>query len=445
MSTDTVTAAATDTVRPMSAATAEQAERVPWLRGVAWPLARRTLIALWRHLLTLYVVARLGLVWAAFCAATHLADTHARTDRETGRTTIRIRHVPRLDRIEIGPHGATLRVKLRPGQDLRTYTALAAALRHTARCQAASAAEIEEEPGYLQLRLLRRDPLHRVIDLPHEIAPGVLAIGLTETGQPWLIDLTGVPHWVVSGATGSGKSAIQAAILAALAPTDAALILWDLKFGLEAEPWRARATDIAAKPEQVTASCTRLLDLAERRAAGFRRLQVGSVEEAAAAGVTLRRVVVICDEIAELTLADDHAINELLRVVQLVRALGIHVILAGQRFGSDLGKKITAVRAQVGGRVCARVNDIETARMVLSALDDDAHRRALTVPRPGQVIVQTDAEWHYARATYLGSAERRAVAARHAEQNLSWEQLLAADAAALPPAPIPAPAVRLDH
>ena len=109
------------------------------------------------------------------------------------------------------------------------------------------------------------------------------------------------------------------------------------------------------------------------------------------------------------------------------------------------GKKITAVRAQVGGRVCARVNDIETARMVLSALDDDAHRRALTVPRPGQVIVQTDAEWHYARATYLSSAERRAVAARYAEKALSWQQVLAADAAALPPAPVPAQAVRLDH
>jgi len=61
------------------------------------------------------------------------------------------------------------------------------------------------------------------------------------------------------------------------------------------------------------------------------------------------------------------------------------------------------------------------------------------------VIVQTDAEWHYARATYLSSAERRAVAARYAEQTLTWAQLLAADAAALPPAPVPAQAVRLDH
>ncbi len=375
-----------------------------------------------------------------------VGDRRSRVDRETGKVKVRIEHVPKLDHVHIGPHGATLRVKLRPGQDLDTYTAVCAALRHTARCQAASAAEINDQPGYLQLRLLRRDPLHRVMDRPREIRPGVLSIGLVEDGEAWLVELGVEPHWVISGATGSGKSAIEAAILAALAPTDAALLLWDLKFGLEAEPWRRRATAIATTPEQVTTWCRRLLELAERRADGFRRLQVGNYDEASAAGVHLRRVVVVCDEVAEIALGgDEDTVAELLRVVQLVRAMGIHVVLAGQRFGSDLGKKITSVRAQIGGRICARVNDVETARMVLSNLDDDAQRRALTVPRPGQAIVQAGATWHYARATYLSSAERRATAARHAEQAVSWQQLLDQDAAALPPAPIPAQATRLDH
>ncbi len=421
-------------------------EQAAWLRGTAWPAVRRAAITLWRHLLTLYAVARLGLLWAGFCAATGLADQRTRVDRDTGKVKVRIEHVPKLDHVHIGPHGATLRVKLRAGQDLDTYTAVCPALRHAAHCQAASAAEIHDQPGYLQLRLLRRDPLQRVIDQPREIRPGVLSIGLIEDGEPWLLDLGAEPHWVISGATGSGKSAIQAAILAALAPTDAAILFWDLKFGLEAEPWRGRATAIATTPEQVTTWCRRLLELAERRADGFRRLQVGNYDEATAAGAQLRRVVVVCDEVAEIALGgDEDTVAELLRVVQLVRAMGIHVILAGQRFGSDLGKKITSVRAQIGGRICARVNDVETARMVLSNLDDDAQRRALTVPRPGQAIVQTGPTWHYARATYLTSVERRATAARHADQAVSWQQLLDQDAAALPPAPIPAQATRLDH
>lgn len=255
----------TDTLR-LPVAAEQTAESTPWLRGIAWHALRRTAIAAWRHLLTVYVVARLGLLWAAFCGATSLADKRTRVDRETGNVTERIRHVPRLDNVQIGAHGATLRVRLRAGQDLHTYTAICPALRHTAHCQAATAAEIDDQPGYLQLRLLRRDPLHRVIERPREISPGVLSIGLTENGEPWLIDLTAEPHWVTSGATGSGKSAIEAAIVAALAPTPAAILMWDLKFGLEAEPWRARTTDIATTPTQVSAWCSELLDLASRHA-----------------------------------------------------------------------------------------------------------------------------------------------------------------------------------
>lgn len=422
-----------------------------WLLGVAWPATRRWAIAAWRWLLTLYVIVRLGLVWRRFCGATGLARKHQHIDRDTGKLRTRIHQVPRLSRVQIGQHGASLRVRLRAGQCLEDYTKATGALRHAARCQAAGATEIDDEPGYLRLRLLRRDPLHWVLDVPRQISPGVLTIGLIENGEPWRLDLTAEPHCVISGATGSGKSAIEAAILRALAPTPAVLVMADLKFGLEAQPWRQRLSGVATTPAQVSAWCQALLVEAERRADLFKRLGVNNIEEAAALGVDLRRVVFVIDEIAEVALNDDSrgtGVAELLRVVQLVRSMGIHVILAGQRFGSDLGKGITSVRAQVGGRVCARVNDIETARMVLSNLDDDAQRRAMTIPRPGQAIVQTGPDWHYARAAYLSSAERRAVAARYADQAIGWADLAADDDHAarvvLPPEPLPATTTRLD-
>jgi S-DNA-T family DNA segregation ATPase FtsK/SpoIIIE len=443
----------TDTLTSTPVATADAAERPAWLRGTAWPTIRRWAVALWRYLLTLYVIARLGLVWVRFTGAAGLADRRTQIDPDTGRMRTRTYKVPRLSRVQIGPHGATMRVRLSPGQDLDTYTAACAALRHAARCQAASAAEIDHQPGYLQLRLLRRDPLHRVLEVPREISPGVLHIGLLEDGRPWPIDFTAEPHYLVSGATGSGKSAIQAAILRALAPTPAVIVMADLKFGVEAQPWRPRLTAVATTHGQVVAWCQALLDHAERRANLFKRLpDVGNINEATALGVHLRRVFFVIDEVAEIALQGDKngtGVNELLRVAQLVRSMGIHVILAGQRFGSDLGKGITSVRAQIGGRVCARVNDTETARMVLSNLDDDAQRRALTIPRPGQAIEQTGAEWHYARATYLSSAERRAVATRHADQTTAWPDLAADDdqaaAAVFGPAPIPATTTRLDQ
>jgi S-DNA-T family DNA segregation ATPase FtsK/SpoIIIE len=415
----------TDTLTSTPAATVDTTERPAWLRGIAWPAVQRWAVALWRYLLTIYVVARLGLVWARFAGATGLADQRQRMDSDTGKLRVTIHHVPRLDRVQIGPHGATLRVRLRPGQDLTTYSKVTPALRHAARCQATSAAELGDQPGYLQLRLLRRDPLHRVLDVPRELAPGVLSIGLTENGEPWLIDLTDEPHCLISGATGSGKTAIEAAILRALAPTRSQIIMADLKFGMAAEPWRKRLTAVATTPEQVTTWCRQLLELAERRAGQLRHLVAEDIDEAAATGVHLRRVVFVIDEVAELALAGDQGgIPELLRIVQLVRAMGIHVILAGQRFGSDLGKGITSIRAQIGGRVCARVNDVETGRMVLAGLDEDAQHRAMTIPRPGQAIVQTGSTWHYARASYVGTVARRAIATRYADHALSWPDLL---------------------
>ncbi len=80
-------------------------------------------------------------------------------------------------------------------------------------------------------------------------------------------------------------------------------------------------------------------------------------------------------------------------MVQLVRAMGIHVILCGQRFGSDLGKHVTSIRAQVSGRICLQVNDTQTAEMVLGGLDSEVQRRALGLARPGMAIVPAGQDW----------------------------------------------------
>lgn len=108
----------------------------------------------------------------------------------------------------------------------------------------------------------------------------------------------------------------------------------------------------------------------------------------------------------------------MLRVVQIVRFLGIHVLIAGQRFGADLGKNVTAIRAQLDERTRLRVNDPETARMALPALEQDAAERALSLPRKGQAIQQQDAAWRCARCGYQPAAQIRALAAlRHTWQH----------------------------
>jgi S-DNA-T family DNA segregation ATPase FtsK/SpoIIIE len=396
----------------------------------------RAAIAGWRYLLTLMPVLRLGLLWARFCAATGLAMQRTRSDQFGGLYTT-IHSVPRLGQYRVGPHGWTMRVRLRPGQHLDQYTAPSIPLRHTARAQAVKVLELPDQPGFLDLRILRRDPLIRVTERPRQLAPGRLVVGATESGESMVFDFNEHPHYIAIGATGSGKSMTLACLQAAIAPTDAVLVFWDLKFGIEAEAWRARYTEVATTQPEVLTSCGRVLWLAEQRAAILRRLGVRNIAEADQLGVHLRRAYVHIDEVAEL--AHDHdaekiadkVLRELLRIVQLVRAMGIHVILCGQRFGSDLGKNITSIRAQVSGRVCLRMNDAQTAEMVLSGLASEDQKRALTMLRPGMAIVQTGPTWHYARCSYLTTVEIRVLAAAHADKRISWDQLVLADRAAL--------------
>ncbi|MER5672781.1 FtsK/SpoIIIE domain-containing protein [Pseudonocardia alni] len=399
----------------------------------AW-ITRRSVDG-WRTLRTLLALVRLGLLWRSFCGNTGLALQRLHT-AEHGRMRVEVFAVPRLDRYTISPHGWSMRVRLRPGQHLDDYSAVCTPLRHTARVQSVKALELRDQPGFLELRILRRDPLTRVTERPREQAPGRLICGSTDNGDPLVLDFAEHPHYLISGATGSGKSMLLSGLQAAIAPTDAAMVCWDLKFGIEAEAWRERYTEVCIRQDDVLASCGRVLALAEQRAGILRDLGVRNVAEADALGVHLRRVYVLIDEVAEIALdhdgerTADRVLRELLRIVQLVRAMGIHVILCGQRFGSDLGKSVTSIRAQVSGRVCLQVNDVQTAEMVLGGLDAEVQKRALSLHRPGMGIVHAGQDWHYARCSYLTTAEVRALATAHADRRVSWDELSTADIAA---------------
>ncbi len=84
-------------------------------------------------------------------------------------------------------------------------------------------------------------------------------------------------------------------------------------------------------------------------------------------------IVVFVDEVAELFLVAtrkdeerrDEMVTQLIRLAQLGRAAGIYLEVCGQRFGAELGKGATMLRAQLTGRVCHRVNDEASAKMAL--------------------------------------------------------------------------------
>ncbi len=84
----------------------------------------------------------------------------------------------------------------------------------------------------------------------------------------------------------------------------------------------------------------------------------------------------------------ERIVTALIRLAQMARAVGIHLEICGQRFGSELGKGATMLRAQLTCRVVHRVNDKQTAEMGLADVAPDAVLAAALIPaeRPGTAV-----------------------------------------------------------
>lgn len=342
--------------------------------------------------------------------------------------------VPRWRRPQFGQGGFSVQLPMLLGQTVDDWRAAAPVL--AAGWGAARVVVTPAGSGVL-LTVLLRDPL----DNPTALTPSCeealrVVVGVREDGRPLTLDLRAVPHWLVVGATGSGKSNLLNALVAALAPEPVALVGLDFKGGLELGPFVPRlsalATDRATALELLT-DLVNLLALRQRvlRAAGVR--SVWDLDEA----VRPVPVVVVVDEVAEVFLDSGSGRDEaaeiagcstaLIRLAQLGRALGVHLVLCGQRVGSDLGKGVTALRSQLGGRVCHRVHDPDTARMCLGDIDAEAVHaaQALNPHRPGVVVLaDTAAGWTFARSCHVPHDVAEHVANEHAGRAVSWVQLV---------------------
>jgi DNA segregation ATPase FtsK/SpoIIIE, S-DNA-T family len=129
--------------------------------------------------------------------------------------------------------------------------------------------------------------------------------------------------------------------------------------------------------------------------------------------------VLFIDEVAELFLVAtrkeeerrDEMVTQLIRLAQLGRAAGIYLEVCGQRFGAELGKGATMLRAQLTGRVCHRVNDEASAKMALGDIAPEAVYAACAIAPelPGLAVVgDTSGGWSRIRTPHLTLAEAAA-------------------------------------
>ncbi|MBZ6248787.1 cell division protein FtsK [Streptomyces olivaceus] len=318
--------------------------------------------------------------------------------------------------------GLTVTVRLHAGQTPAMYMKAADALVHAWKVHAVRVTSPER--GLVLLTATATDPLQRpgLATAPAELLAAL--IGVLESGGAWVMNLRLVPHWLIAGATRSGKSTLLARLITQLAPQRVALIGIDCKGGMELGLFADRLSALATcRKEAVAVLFALAADMRERMTA-CRSAGVRSIWELPD---KLRPVpiVVIVDEIAELYLSDgtreskteaEQCSTLLLRLAQLGAALGLHLVVAGQRVGSDLGPGVTALRAQLGGRICHRVNDPGTAEMTLGDLNKDAVAVAQSITaqeRGVAVCTGPDGGWSRARSHLTPTEEAVSTARKH--------------------------------
>jgi S-DNA-T family DNA segregation ATPase FtsK/SpoIIIE len=339
---------------------------------------------------------------------------------------------PRLGLLRPTRLGWRMRLRLHDGQVPADYEKAAEGIAHAWRVH--SVRVVDVRPGRVTLWATMRDPLVEVVTVPETGELLTVRPGKLENGRDWVIDFRAVPHWLNVGATQSGKSNLANALLKGLAPQPVALVGFDLKGGVEFTPYAPRLSALATTRKESVDLLVDLVGEVENRMALCRAhgaRNVWTLPE------DLRPVpvVVLVDEVAELFLMADKSEKDevaktataLLRVAQLGRAFAVYLVVCGQRVGSDLGPGVTALRAQLSGRVCHHVNDPETANMALGDLDPAALDAARAIPAetPGVCIVAgQDGSWHRARSVYVPEHEAEQAARDFAHLTPDWETLV---------------------
>lgn len=188
-----------------------------------------------------------------------------------------------------------------------------------------------------------------------------IPLGIGADAEPLTARLADMPHLLVAGTTGSGKSAFLTSMLTALllrnSPDDMRLTLIDPKrVELSAFAGAPHVAESVTEVAHAGPTLRRLCDVMDARYEAFKALGVKEFSEyndKADDGARMARHVVVVDELADLMLTTSVCERFLSRLAQLGRAAGIHLVLATQR---PEAKTFTGlIRSNIPARVCFAV------------------------------------------------------------------------------------------
>ncbi|WP_339147298.1 MULTISPECIES: DNA translocase FtsK [unclassified Sutcliffiella] len=206
-------------------------------------------------------------------------------------------------------------------------------------------------------------------------SPLTVALGLDISGQPVVLDLQKMPHGLIAGATGSGKSVCVNSIIMSLlfksTPDEVKLLLIDPKM-VELTPYNHiphLVSPVITDVKAATAALKWAVEEMERRYelfvhAGVR--DIGKYNEVAKKHnqETLPYMVIIIDELADLMMVAPSDVEEAIcRIAQKARACGMHLLIATQRPSVDV---ITGlIKANIPTRIAFSVSSQVDSRTII--------------------------------------------------------------------------------
>jgi DNA segregation ATPase FtsK/SpoIIIE, S-DNA-T family len=213
--------------------------------------------------------------------------------------------------------------------------------------------------------------------LPATASPVAVWLGKDISGAAVWTDLARMPHLLIAGTTGSGKSGclntVLTSVLLRATPDDVRLILIDPK-RIELSHFEAvphLLTPVVSSPKEASAVLANCLAEMERRYERLATVRARNLNEANRAfrqrgEPTLPYVLVVIDELADLMMVAPQAVEDaVIRLAQKSRAVGIHLVLATQRPSVDV---ITGmIKANVPSRIAFAVSSQTDSRVILDS------------------------------------------------------------------------------
>jgi S-DNA-T family DNA segregation ATPase FtsK/SpoIIIE len=204
-----------------------------------------------------------------------------------------------------------------------------------------------------------------------------LALGNDVSGQSIVGDLTRMPHLLIAGATGQGKSvcinALITSLLFQVTPDHMRLLLIDPK-RVELTNYNGLphlALPVLVESHQAAAALRWAVAEMDRRykmfsAEGVRNIAAYNEKATQRLARRLPYVVIVIDELADLMMVAAGEIEELIcRIAQLARAVGIHLVIATQRPSTDI---ITGlIKANIPSRIAFAVGSQVDSRVILDS------------------------------------------------------------------------------